>query len=289
MARVTFPVGITRSDAMSLVLRHLRQGSIDTPDSDARLIMQLVTGATRLELITWPDVPLSDTQRIDLQAALEQRMGGTPIGRLTGCRDFWGLEFALSPDTLEPRPDSETIIEEALEWASQRAAPPRRILDLGTGSGCLLIALLNEWPEATGIGTDISQRALNMASRNAKANGIGARAHFIETTWADGLQDRFDLIVSNPPYIASAEIALLSREVRLHDPLCALDGGPDGLDAYRAIVADMRRLMAPGARAIFEIGAGQDTGLIGLAARHGFATVGQRRDIGGHIRALSLE
>lgn len=281
--------GITRADAASLVLKHLRKGGVDTPDADARLLMQHATGLGQIELITRSAVPLTQMQSGKLYQLLDRRLAGTPIARLLGYRDFWGLRFRLSSDTLEPRPDSETIIEEALDQMRKRPKPPGRILDLGTGTGCLLLALLSEWPDATGLGTDISAGAVRTATGNADANGLGSRASFVQTSWAEGVDERFDLIVSNPPYIASKEIAGLSREVRDHDPSAALDGGEDGLDAYRAILKDLPRLLSPGAVAVLEIGAGQERDLRSLAAEHHLFVAGTQRDLGGHVRAISCQ
>jgi release factor glutamine methyltransferase len=280
--------GITRGGAARLVRARLREGGIETPDADARLLMQHATGLGQLELMTQAAATLTGSQRADLEILLTRRLEGVPVGRLIGSRDFWGLGFRLSSATLEPRPDSETIVEEALEHGRRRLTPPLRILDLGTGTGCLLIALLSELPGATGLGTDISEDALHTAAANAAANGVASRALFRQASWTDGLNERFDLIISNPPYIASGDIPGLSREVREHDPARALDGGRDGLDAYRAILAGLSGVMNPGAVAVLEIGAGQEGDLRKLGAAHGFAVIGARRDLGGHARAISL-
>lgn len=283
-----FHEGISRADAASLLRQRLRSSPVGMSDADARLLMQYATGLEQLELITGSAVALTDKQRTTLQYLLERRLDGTPMARLLGYRDFWGLRFTLSADTLEPRPDSETIVEEALAWARQQPVPPRRILDLGTGTGCLLIALLSELPMATGVGTDISAGALQSAAGNAEANGVALRASFVQTSWAKGLDQRFDLIVSNPPYITTSEISGLDREVRDHDPLRALDGGDDGLDAYRAILVALPLLLNPGALVILEIGAGQEHDLRRLATQKHFAVISTRRDLGGHVRAISL-
>ncbi|MGL4439079.1 MAG: peptide chain release factor N(5)-glutamine methyltransferase [Bosea sp. (in: a-proteobacteria)] len=281
--------GISRADAASLVRKHLRRAKVGTPDIDARLLMQQATGLEQLELITRSAVPLTDKQNNTLQGLLEDRLNGTPIARLLGYRDFWGLRFTLSCHTLEPRPDSEAIIEEALDWARKQPEGPARILDLGTGTGCLLIALLTELPGATGLGTDISRGAVKTATDNATANGVAQRADFSHGSWAEGIDERFDLIVSNPPYITSADIRTLEPEVRDHDPKCALDGGPDGLDAYRAILADLPRLLHRNGLAVVEIGAGQEPDLRHLAAQHNLVVTGTRSDLGGHVRAICLQ
>lgn len=280
--------GVTRAEAAGLVLRRLREGGVDSPEADARLMLQHATGHSQLELLTRPSEPLGEAERDGLEMLLQKRLQGVPIARLLGWRDFWGLRFRLSPDTLEPRPDSETVIEEAIALMGQRGISAPRILDLGTGTGCLLVALLSEWPRATGLGVDISADAVATASRNAADNGVSGRATFQLGSWADGLSGPFDLIVSNPPYIAADDIAGLAREVRDHDPLRALDGGPDGLEPYRRIIPALPRLLAPGGVAVLEIGAGQHRAVGGLAASAGLAGHSSRADLGGHVRAVGL-
>ncbi|MCX7324678.1 MAG: peptide chain release factor N(5)-glutamine methyltransferase [Hyphomicrobiales bacterium] len=238
--------------------------------------------------MTRPSEPLGAAQWHDLEAMVVKRLLGVPMARLLGWRDFWGLCFHLSPDTLEPRPDSETVIEAAITLMRQRGIAAPRILDLGTGTGCLLVALLTEWPGAIGLGIDISAGAVATASRNASDNGVTERATFRQGSWTEGLAGPFDLIVSNPPYIAADEIAGLAREVREHDPLRALDGGPDGLEPYRQIIPALPRLLAPGGAAVLEIGAGQHGAVRDLAASAGLAGHSSRVDLGGHVRAVGL-
>lgn len=201
-----------------------------------------------------------------LEDALRRRLAGEPAARIIGVREFWGLPLQLSAATLVPRPDTETVVELALEMLRPSADLDRqpRIADIGTGSGAILLALLSELPEACGVGTDISVAALRTASRNAVDLGLAGRAGFVACDYAAALSGKLDLIVSNPPYIRSADIAGLSIEVREHDPLLALDGGMDGLDAYRALIPQAARLLAPGGALVVEAGHGQSGEIQGL-------------------------
>lgn len=230
--------------------------------------------------------PIDEAATVRVKDAVARRLAGEPLWRILGAREFWGLSFALSPGTLEPRPDSETLIETALTHLAARRHETLRMLDLGTGTGCLLIAALREFPQASGLGIDLSADAVATATRNATRNGVGERATFRKGNWAAGVDERFDLILSNPPYIGSDEIAGLDRTVREHDPLLALDGGPDGLTAYRALAAALPAHLPPRGRAILEIGAGQEEAVVRLMVAAGLRHLDSRRDLGGHIRAL---
>lgn len=230
--------------------------------------------------------PISEAAAEQLNDALARRLTGEPLWRILGAREFWGLSFALSPGTLEPRPDSETLIEAALIHLAPRRHEPLRLLDLGTGTGCLLIATLREFPQATGLGIDLSPDAVATATGNAARNDVAQRVAFTQGDWTHGISELFDLILSNPPYIGSDEIADLDRNVREHDPLLALDGGPDGLTAYRALAAALPGHLKPGGLAILEIGAGQEEAVVTLMRQAGLDHLDSRRDLGGHIRAL---
>ncbi len=222
-----------------------------------------------------------------VRAALDRRAMGEPVARILGAWEFWGLPFVLVPETLVPRPDTETVVEAALAALPDRTAP-LRILDLG--SGCILVALLSELPRAVGIGLDRSEPALRAARTNAIANGTGGRALVACGNWCDPLRGPFDLVVSNPPYIAAGDIPGLDREVAQHDPRAALDGGADGLDAYRQILGSLGRgrLLKPGAPAVVEIGYDQAEAVrtIGIAA--GLRVAKLSRDLPGHDRALTF-
>ena len=217
-----------------------------------------------------------------------------PVSRILGRRDFYGRVFHVTAATLDPRPCSETLIEAALELAREEGwrGRPIRILDVGTGSGCLLLTLLAELPLATGLGTDISGEALAVAEENARRLGLAQRSRFAVANFLEGIEETFDLVVANPPYVASTDIAGLEPEVRDHDPLPALDGGPDGLDGYRAIAADIKRIVPTG-WTLVEVGAGQAAAVAQLLQGGGpdrpLPAARMWRDLGGHVRAVAVK
>lgn len=291
MPRPDACVGTTLADAVRQARRTLAEAGIPSPELDARILVGHATGLDRAGLIAEGRRLLDDDTLEEIARLAARRAGGEPVGRLLGHREFWGLEFALGPDTLEPRPDSETIIEAALDFVVARFGrdAPLRIADLGTGSGCLLVALLSELPHATGIGVDIAEGAVAVARSNAAANGVSARASFVVGSWTEELESRgFDVIVANPPYIESSACRDLDREVVDFDPVAALDGGVDGLDAYRAIVADLPRVLKPGGALIFELGQGQRRDVEGLASANGLEIGSVRCDLAGIERALTI-
>ena len=220
-----------------------------------------------------------------LAPLLARRVAREPMAYILGRREFWGLSFAVTPATLIPRPDSETLLEAALAARPDRTTV-RRILDLGTGTGCLLLAALTEFGGAYGIGVDLGPAAAALAQRNAVALGLGPRAAFLAGDWAAALDARFDLVLCNPPYITSPDLAGLMPEVARYEPRAALDGGADGLDAYRAVLAALPALLAPGGVAVLELGAGQAPAVMALAEPGFIAT--PRPDLSGQDRALIL-
>lgn len=264
----------------------MRSEGIEGPTYEARILIEELAGTKDLDVDLL--APLGEDAVKRIEQALARRLAGEPLWRILGEREFWGLTFRLSPATLEPRPDTETLVDVALAAFTARKTEPLSILDLGTGTGCLLIAVLSEFPKASGLGIDLSEEACVTASGNAERNGVAERALFRCGSWTEGLDARFDLIVSNPPYIRSDAIVGLSREVREHDPLLALDGGDDGLGPYRIFAATLAPLLAPGGLIVFEIGVGQEAEVIELMKAGGFRHLGSRRDLGGHIRALSF-
>ena len=239
-----------------------------------------VLGRTPADLVRDSSASV-DPAEFDLLVA--RRMEHEPMAYITGHQGFWSLDFLVSPATLIPRPDSETIVEAALALP-----PPRRVLDLGTGTGCLLLSVLYERPSAFGIGADLSPDAAALGRTNATRLGLAARSAFLCGNWAGALAGRFDLVLSNPPYIQGAAIPGLMPEVARHEPGGALDGGPDGLDAYRAIVRALPDLLVPGGAAVLELGWGQGAAVALLAARVGF-TAGFRADLAGIDRAIILK
>jgi release factor glutamine methyltransferase len=278
----------TRAQALRSLRQILAEAGLETAALDARLLVLAALRIPAAELIARPDLPLAPPEAETLAAFARRRLAHEPVARIVGGREFWGLPFALSPETLVPRPDTETLVETALGLVPDRRAP-LRIADLGTGSGCLLVALLHERPEATGLGVDLSFGALVTARRNAQANGVGARAHFALSRWADGVAGPFDLVVSNPPYIASPVIPGLDPEVREHDPLLALDGGPDGLEPYRIILGEAGRLLAPGGLLVVEIGYDQAQAVKGLAEAHALEILTIAHDLSGNPRCVAMK
>jgi release factor glutamine methyltransferase len=241
-------------------------------------------------LITAANRTLTATESDHLEALAQRRLAGEPVARILGIREFWGLPLKLSGATLVPRPDTETVVERALELLRTDGAidRPLRLADLGTGSGAILLALLSELPNARGFGTDISTDALETARGNAAQLGLADRATFVACDYAGGLSGPLDLIVSNPPYIRSADIAGLATEVRDHDPRAALDGGVDGLDAYRVLIAQSAGLLAPNGLLVVEAGQGQSGDIEALMTAAGLTTAGPPKgDLAGIPRAVS--
>lgn len=287
---VDFAPTLSREAALRRLVGTFEAAGLPDARSDARFLALHILALTPLDLSLRGDESLGAAGAEALGRAAARRLAGEPVARILGAWEFWGLPFALSPDALVPRPDTESVVEAALGLFPERERK-LRLIDLGTGSGCILVALLHERPRAHGIGLDRAQGALAVARNNAAANGVADRASFLCGSWLDALSGPFDLIVSNPPYIAAPVIATLEPEVRLHDPRAALDGGDDGLDAYRAILSGLARrpglLSAQGAL-VLEIGYDQGPALTGLARAMGFADVSVGRDLTGNDRVVTL-
>ena len=265
-----------------------RESGIESPEADARLLIAEALDIGRTELMVHGDRAVAPEQILAIDALAQRRLAREPVARILGRREFWSLPLDVTSDVLVPRPETETIVEAALDFVVRGGLRMEvlRILDIGTGSGALLLALLHELENARGTATDISAAALAVARINAEKLGLTPRCTFVECNIADGVTGPFDLIVSNPPYIVQAEIAALDPEVRDYDPMLALDGGGDGLDIYRAIARDAPRLLAPGGRLIVELGAGQAPAVSSLFARIGLKVTGVRDDLAGIPRAL---
>ena len=282
--------GQTLETARRALTARFRTNSIDSAELDARMLVGAVLGLDLTGIIAAAGRPLTSDEAVRLEEFTDRRLKGEPVARILGRKEFWGLPLQLSAATLVPRPDTETVVELALEMLRARPDGIRRlrIADIGTGSGAILLALLSELPEACGFGTDISVAALRTASTNAACLGLAPRAVFVACDYAASLSGPFDLIVSNPPYIRSAEIAGLAIEVRDHDPRRALDGGTDGLDAYRVLVPQAARLLARGGALVVEMGHGQSEEVEGLMTAAGLTLQGPpKADLAGIRRALA--
>lgn len=266
--------------------KRFEQAGLDSPALDARLLVGHALGLDHAALISQGNLKLTDQQRAAIAQVCERRLAGEPVARILGHREFWGLPLALSKATLVPRPETETVVEAALDALASRRDKRLRIADLGTGSGAILLALLHELRNATGIGTDLSKEAIATAQANARALRLDGRAQFVRADFGAGLTPPFDLVVSNPPYIPTRDIAALAVEVRDHDPPLALDGGTDGLAAYRAIAAQLRGLLADDGIAVLEIGIGQAGAVTAILESAGLAAPAVRADLNGIERAL---
>jgi release factor glutamine methyltransferase len=263
----------------------LAAAGIEGARGEAWLLLAAATGRSRASLMAGALAELSAAQEARLEAMLRRRVAREPIAYILGEKEFWSLPFEVGPAVLIPRPESESVVEAALARVGDRTAP-LRLLDLGTGSGCLLLALLTELPQASGLGVDLSAAALALARRNAGRLGLARRARFEQRSWGDGLAGSFDLIVSNPPYVAAGDLAGLEPEVRAFEPALALSAGPDGLAAYRALLPDCARLLAPGGSVALEIGQGQAAAVAGLLTEQGLTITDRRRDLAGIERCL---
>ena len=277
----------TRADAIAGAAARLAGAGVPEPERDARLLYRWAANLDGAALSAGLAGPATAREIGRFERAVEAREGRAPVSHITGERAFWGRRFRVTPAVLDPRPETETLVAHALE-----GPPVPWVLDLGTGSGCILLTLLAEWPQARGVGTDISAAALEVAKENARRLGVADRAELVTGDWCAGLArsgDQFDLIVSNPPYIAADEIAGLSPEVRLHEPLAALTSGGDGLDAYRRIAAGIGALLAPGGRLLIEIGPHQAAAVGRILTGAGMVVTAVLPDLDGRDRVVSAE
>jgi len=266
----------------------LKASCIESAELEARTLVGAALGLDLTGLVASATRRLGSAEADRLNDFTRRRLAGEPVARILGKKEFWGVSFKLSEATLVPRPDTETVVEQALEILRTSPISAVRIADIGTGSGAILLALLLELPQAFGIGTDLSEGALGIAQENASQLGLGGRAAFVACNYAAALSGGFDLIVSNPPYVRSADIARLAVEVRVHDPLLALDGGTDGLEAYRTLIPEAAGLLKPGGALVVEAGRGQadDVGAL-MAAAGLMAPWAPKTDLAGIPRAVT--
>ncbi len=264
----------------------LKAAGVDSPAIDARLLLEAAAGVTRVDVVTDPYRELTAEAVLTLENYVQRRARREPVARILGRKGFWKIMLSVSPHVLTPRPDTETVVELALKAFPEGA--PFSVLDIGTGSGAILLAIVAERPAAKGLGVDISEEALAVARENAANLGLEGRAAFMRTSWGSGLADEsFDLIVSNPPYIRTAEIDELEPEVREHEPRLALDGGPDGLEAYRILAPEILRLLKPGGVFAVEIGWDQAEPVRALMEDAALQQVAVIKDLGDRNRVVT--
>jgi release factor glutamine methyltransferase len=270
---------------------HLRQQltAANIPDAanEARDLVLAALHITRSDLIIASDIPVLKNESTQAVNFMNRRLSGEPVDRILGYREFYGRNFFLNNDTLSPREDSECIVELALSLIKDRQA--NTILDLGTGTGCLLLTLLAELPNATGLGVDLSANAVNMASQNAQNLGLETRTNFKISNWFEAITSQFDLIISNPPYIETSVLSDLEREVRDYDPSLALDGGSDGLDCYRLIAAEAKHALTKQGIVVVEIGMGQENDVVKIFKTHGFSSIKTCNDGGNILRGIAFQ
>ena len=277
--------GMTIAAFRLALAQAFRSARLDSPDLDARLLVGHALDLDHSALASNGERAVTSDDVASIAALAARRLAREPVARIVGRKEFWGLDFIVTPATLVPRPDTETIVEAALAAIADRAAP-LLIADFGTGTGALLLALLSELPQATGVATDVSIEALAVARSNALRLNLAARANFVACSYGSALCGPFDLIVCNPPYIPSGDIAGLDPDVRDYDPRLALDGGASGLEGYRVVVADARRLLAPGGILVVELGAGQASAVTALMHAGEIVAEPPKADLSGHFRAL---
>lgn len=257
------------------------------PELEARIILEERAGVSWSSIIADGGKEIDENAYKAIQDDLETRLSGKPLSKIYGKKEFWGHEFIVNEHTLDPRPDSETLIELALKYYKDKE-PPKTILDLGTGTGCLLLTLLSEFKGARGVGIDVSEEALKVASQNAEALNLTDRVSFSQGKWAESVTDTFDLVISNPPYIASDVIPNLEKEVKIHDPILALDGGFDGLQAYEDIFSDLSRIIKDDGMALFEIGFDQGDEMMRLSKKYKIRIGNVHPDLAGNPRVVDI-
>ena len=281
-------IQVTISDALAAGSLRLKRAGVENPTLDARLLLMHALSFSREALVANQKNPVTEELLYAYDQLLDRREKHEPISHITGGREFWSITFEVTKDTLDPRADSETIIEAVLE-AIPEHEKPLSILDIGTGTGCLLIALLVEYPQSTGLGIDISEKALAVARRNAGRIINSPRIRLEQGEWAQNVKETFDVIISNPPYIPEADIASLATEVKQFEPHLALSGGDDGLNAYRALAPQLSRMLNEGGIAVLEIGKGQEAAVRNIMACEGLMPISEKRDLANIIRTITFK
>lgn len=275
-------------EALRWAVLKLQQEHIESASLDGRILLEHVLGVSREQLLFSLELPITKEQYNRFGELVEKRAQRQPISQLIGKREFWGINFVVSENTLDPRPDSETLIEYVLESVKNRA-DNFRVLDLGTGTGCLLLSLLSELPAAKGVGVDYCDRALSVAKENAISLGFASRTDFINGDWCEKLEGEFDIILSNPPYIPTSVIPTLDPEVAEFEPMLALDGGEDGFSCYRKIMRSLPKILAKDGFAAFELGMGQQRELTEIALENSMEVVGAKNDLSGIARCIIVQ
>jgi release factor glutamine methyltransferase len=276
-------VTATVAGAIGAAAARLRAAGVEAPARDARRLMAAALGEEAARLALHAPEPVPEAAAARFEAMVAARARRQPVAQIVGERLFWGRSFRVTPDVLDPRPETETLVAAALE-----GSPPAALLDLGTGSGALIVTLLAAWTSARGVATDTSTAALAVAAENAARHGVADRVRLVAADWATGVAERFDLVVCNPPYIAEGELAGLAPEVLDWEPRAALTPGPSGLEAYARIAGDLLRLLAPRGRALFEIGAGQGATVRAVFAAAGFRAISVLPDLDGRDRVVEV-
>jgi len=287
---MTTPPDITLQNRFQVLRNQFTKNGIESSDLDARLLIQAATGLDHAGVILNPNQLLTPQQCQTLDEMAQRRLNNEPVSRILGTKEFYGREFLLSKAVLDPRPDTETLIDLALSITTK--FQQLDILDIGTGSGAIAITLLCERPNSQAIATDISLEAIKIAKKNATRHGLNNRLQFIQTSWCENIERRFDLIVSNPPYIAKPEFKQLAPEVKNHDPHLALDGGADGLEAYRQIAKLAYSRLKPDGAIMLEIGHLQGPAVTNIFLKHGFSHHAKlkaiSKDLAGNDRVVTL-
>lgn len=274
----------TIHDAKRFLTAQFRSANIESADIDARLLLMHAAGLTRADLIASSQNAISPDIAKIIQDLAARRISGEPVDHILGYREFYGYRFQVTKDVLSPRPETEMLVEVALDITASN--PSAKILDLGTGSGAILISILAQAKQASGTAVDISEAALKIAGANAKIHEVDARINFLHGAWFKPVKDRYDIIISNPPYITKPAMEALSAEVKNFDPYLALSGGDDGLDAYREITSNAKQHLNPEGKVIFEIGFDQGASVSALLKEAGFSNVTTTKDLAGHDRMV---